>query len=92
MSIDIQHDRTNKRFYIEGPERSKGEITYYIDGNIMTIDHTYVDPEYRNHGYAKQLVKAGVEYAKTNQLKIRPTCSYAYNVIDANYPDLIIRS
>lgn len=90
MESYIKHDTTKGRFYIQGTEKDKGEATYTIKDDVMTINHTYVDPEYRGHQYAKQLVVAGAEFAKSKQLKINPTCSYALKVIERDYPDLMV--
>ena len=38
----------------------------------MTIIHTEVDDSYEGRGLGKQLVKAGVQYARENHLKILP--------------------
>lgn len=92
MDINIKHDIPHKRFYIGDNETPKGEVTYTIENNAMVINHTYVSPENRSFGYAKKLVEASVNYAIQEQMKIRATCSYAYKVVDENYPELLIRS
>ena len=89
MENYIKHDTTKGRFYIEGPEKDKGEVTYLIKDDVMTINHTYVDPVYRGHQYAKHLVVAAIELAQSKQYKINPTCSYALKVVDRDYPELM---
>lgn len=86
----IKHDAAKGRFYIKGTKEDKGFLTYTIQGDVMTMDSTYVDPQYRGHQYAKKLVDAGAEFAKDKQLKINPTCSYALKVVERDYPDLMI--
>ena len=89
MESYIKHDTAKARFYIEGTEKAKGEVTYLIKDDVMTINHTYVDPDYRGHQYAKHLVVAAIELAKSKQFKINPTCSYAHKVVTRDYPDLM---
>lgn len=91
MNNLVQHDIKNQRFYIQDNEKVKGEMTYAIGDSIMVINRTYVDPESRNIGYGRGLVDAGVEYAKSKQMKIRPTCPYAYTIIDNNYGGIMDR-
>lgn len=58
-----------------------GELHYQNgEGNII-IDHTYVNPAFRGKGIAAQLVEAAVDYARQNNLRIVPVCSYARAVL-----------
>lgn len=65
MNNLVKHEKDTHRFYIEDKGKIKGEMTYAIGDDIMVIDYTYVDPESRNLGYGRELVNAGVEYAKS---------------------------
>lgn len=73
---------------------SKGVFELYYDGGkagLMTyswagddkfiIDHTEVDEEYGGKGLGKDLVKAGVEYAREKNVKVIPLCPFAKKVI-----------
>ena len=44
---------------------------------IHTIDHTFVDPSLRGQGVAGKLMEAAVAYFRSENLKVKPTCSYA---------------
>lgn len=48
----------------------------------MIIDHTEVDETYEGKGLGRQLVKAGVEYAREHQLKILPSCPFAKKIFE----------
>ncbi len=89
MKDYIKHDIGNNKLYIEGNKQNKGHVTYTIDNGVMDINGTYVDPDHRGHGYAKELVDAAVEYAKSKNLKLHPTCSYAVKVVDRDYADML---
>lgn len=55
-----------------------GEITYSdTKGGKWIIDHTYVDPKYRNQQIGEQLVKAIVEWAREENIKLLPLCPFA---------------
>ena len=75
-------------------KESKGIFELYYDGKkagLMTyswagddkfiIDHTEVDEEYGGKGLGKDLVKAGVEYAREKNVKVIPLCPFAKKVI-----------
>lgn len=58
--------------------RVVGEITYSdTKGGKWIIDHTYVDPNHRNQQIGEQLVKAVVEWAREENVKLLPLCPFA---------------
>ncbi|WP_026828744.1 GNAT family N-acetyltransferase [Exiguobacterium artemiae] len=55
-----------------------GEITYSdTKGGKWIIDHTYVHPNHRNQQIGEQLVKAIVEWAREENIKLLPLCPFA---------------
>lgn len=55
-----------------------GEMTWSDAGSdMMIIDHTFVDENYRGQGLAEQLVKSGVDKARRENKKIIPLCPFA---------------
>ncbi len=62
-----------------------GEMTYTWAGeDKFIIEHTGVNQEFGGKGLAKQLVIAGVEFARKNHKKIIPLCPYAKATIEKN--------
>ncbi len=82
--MQIQRDEHGQKgaFYIEENGEWIAELTYVKSKGTMTIDHTEVDEQLRGEGVGEDLVKAAVEYARENGLKIKPLCPYAKKVID----------
>lgn len=80
-AMDIQHfdNREQGVFFLNNAENTRlAEMTYqYRNAETIVIDHTFVDPSLRGQGVAKQLFDAGIQFARENQLKIIPICSYA---------------
>lgn len=71
------------RFVIYSNDEFAGEMTFTWAGkDKFIIDHTGVEEKFGGKGYAKQLVMAGVEYARENNLKIIPLCPYAKSRFD----------
>jgi Predicted acetyltransferase len=59
-----------------------GLMTYSWAGDDkFIIDHTEVDEAYGGKGLGKDLVKAGVEYAREKNVKVIPLCPFAKKVI-----------
>ncbi|CAH0417401.1 N-acetyltransferase [Periweissella fabaria] len=77
--------REPERFYQVAPD---GQLLAEIDfpkipgKNAIAITHTFVDPSLRGQGIANQLLTAVIDYAKENDLKIKPECSFAQKVFD----------
>lgn len=72
----------NNKFYVGNEVAPDAEITFQPSGDAIVIDHTYTDPKLRGQGVAKQLVERAVDYARENNLKVVPLCSYARVVIE----------
>jgi predicted GNAT family acetyltransferase len=79
MVYKMKIEHGEGRFYVAGDGKDLAEITYAIDqatGDLV-IDHTFVSEELRGQGAGEGLVKAVVDKAREEQLKIVPVCSYA---------------
>ncbi|MCH2547219.1 MAG: N-acetyltransferase [Alphaproteobacteria bacterium] len=50
---------------------------YRLDGNIIHIPHVEAPPKLRGTGAAGKLMQGIMQIAETENLKIRPICSYA---------------
>ena len=83
-TMEIQRDEHGRKgaFYIDENGEWIAELSYIKEGGIMTIDHTEIDEKLRGEGIGQDLVKAAVEYARENGLKINAVCPYAKKVIE----------
>jgi len=52
-------------------------LKYSIEGGDMKILSTYTPEEFRGRGLAAILMEEAIKYAKENNLRIVPVCSYA---------------
>ena len=75
--MEIKEEKN--RFVLLNDEANEfGEMTWSDAGpDIMIIDHTFVEPEYRGQKLAEKLVLNGVELARREGKKIIPLCPYA---------------
>ncbi|ATP42062.1 GNAT family N-acetyltransferase [Solibacillus sp. R5-41] len=58
------------------------EITWIELNGIMSMDHTYVSNILRGQGVAKKLLDAAANYAREEQLKMTPVCSYVVSAFE----------
>lgn len=83
-------------YFLKRGEQIIGEITY-IPGpetDTWTLNHTYVDPQFRGGRIAKGLLDKVVHEARLEGKKIFPTCSYALVQFkrDRSYDDVWLRT
>ena len=55
-----------------------------LEGNTVSIDHTFVDPSLRGQGVAGTLMQMAVEELRRSGRKAVPVCSYAQKWFDAH--------
>ena len=83
MLIKQKQEGSKGSFYVEEASTMLAEMTYSMTGTkLMIIDHTEVSDELRGKNVGYQLLKATVEYARTNNIKIIPLCPFAKSVFD----------
>ncbi len=80
----IHHEDDSRRgaFFIEREGRRVAELTYRMLGESALVDHTWVDPKLRGGKLAPLLVQAAVDWARRENRKISPACSYVRMVMD----------
>ncbi len=72
------------RFYIEN---ENGEVVGYISyqyesADMIVANSTFVDPSQRGSGVAKKLLDRLATFAREENLKVRPLCSYVVKAFE----------
>jgi len=90
MEEKVIHDKDKSQFIILIGEK-ECYVDYFIEKKKMNLNHTYTNPELRGKGLAAQVVKAALEYAKKNNLKVEPGCTYVQSFISRHkeYEELV---
>jgi len=76
----VVHNPAELRFEIQVGE-DLAELLYQRDGDAIVFHHTFVPPALEGQGIGSQLAQAGLEYAKTNSLRVIPLCSFVESYI-----------
>ena len=75
--MDFKQD-SNKIYLNDDQNHMIAVVTFpKLSEGIVNLDHTFVDPSLRGQGVAGKLMEAAVAYFRSNDLKVKPTCSYA---------------
>ena len=90
MEEQVIHEEENERFVIYS-EGNEVYVQYTPGEKMLNLNHTYTHPELRGKGLAAQVVRAALEYAKENNLKVFPGCSYVQSFLDKHneYKELV---
>ena len=83
MAENIIHEKENERFVMYFDEKEV-YVEYTMAGKEINLYHTYTHPALRGKGLAAQVVRAAFEFAKENNLKVIPTCSYTQAFLAKN--------
>lgn len=84
MKIDHNVDMCTF-FLLDDEGHEVGHITYRIDSeDELRATHTKVQPGHNGRGYAGLLLDALADYAKSQDAKIVPVCSYVEQSFDKN--------
>ncbi len=81
---NIQHKHNDCRgiFFLKQEDSTIAELTYSLENDVMTIDHTETNPEHEGQGIGASLVEESYAFAKANNFKINPLCPFAEVVFD----------
>ncbi|HEX8250274.1 MAG TPA: GNAT family N-acetyltransferase [Pyrinomonadaceae bacterium] len=94
MKIQRQQHGNRGAFFIEENGEWVAEMTYSREGTRkIVIDHTEVSDALKGKGIGKYLVAAAVQYARKNNLLIKPTCPFVKSVLEKSeeYEDVLTK-
>lgn len=75
MTLQILHNPGLFFIVLDGGKNAF--LRYSMEGDVMVIESTYTPERYRSQGLAAKITREALKYAKEQQLKVRPVCSYA---------------
>ena len=73
--MPVEH-RVRERRFVAVTTAGEASLEYDLRDGTMDLQSTFVPPEARGRGIAAELVAAAVVHARSNGLKIIPTCWY----------------
>lgn len=71
----VRHNVGDSRFEVV-EEGLLSVVDYTRTAGEIALTHTYVPVELRGRGIAEKLVRAALAFARTEKLRVVPTCSY----------------
>lgn len=92
MKIELLENPSGGEFVIQENGNRVGEMAYTNAGqDKIIIAHTFVEDAFRGENIGKDLVKAGVDFARDRNLKVIPLCPFAKAEFEkqAEYADVL---
>lgn len=89
-TLEITHNQAANRFETT-VDHQTGYISYQERGDTLVYDHTIVPQALGGRGIGSALVKQALAYARENDKKVVPQCSFvsAYISKHPEYQDLL---
>lgn len=88
--IKITHNESANRFETTIDSHT-GYISYQDRGDELVYDHTIVPQQLGGRGLGSALVKHALDFARQQDKKVVPQCSFVFSYISKNpeYKDLL---
>jgi|tagenome__1003787_1003787.scaffolds.fasta_scaffold20304919_2 predicted GNAT family acetyltransferase len=82
-------DRSQFEAFLDGVRI--GELTYSIDGSVITLIHTGIRPENEGNGHGTALVTQALDQVRDTGMSVVAACDFAQSVIGERpeYRDLL---
>jgi uncharacterized protein len=89
-TIDISNDQVNSRFEVHTGGKTAFLVYRRMPGKLVLV-HTEVPVEFAGQGIGSKLVRAGIEFAREQELAVVPLCPFATEYIRRHqeYLDLV---
>ena len=88
MDIRVVDVPGRGRFEIRADDHVVGLASYHVDGDVMTLPHTEIDPSMGGRGLGTTLVREVLAAARSRQLHVLPYCSFIRKYLHDHPEDL----
>ena len=91
MRIDVRDHPAALQYEVTVDGERAGTLRYTLDGDVVTLVHTEVEPRHEGHGVGAALVKGALEDLRARGKKVRPVCEYVLAYLERHdeYRDLL---
>ena len=92
MALDVRHDTRRERFSAPLGGGQEATLDYSTPRQgVVDLESTVVPRQLRGKGFGRQLVRHVLDFARSNGLRVVPTCPFVARVIEEHpeYRDLV---
>lgn len=80
--LNLTRNDAEQRYELHHGGELIGRIDYRLDGNVVDMYHTEVDPAHGGQGYGHLIVKFALTDAQDTGMRVRPTCPFIAKFLD----------
>ena len=86
----IRHEPDASRF-VADVDGGEATLEYMRDGKRIIFTHTGVPPESEGKGIGASLAKAGLDWARAENLRVVPACPFVFSYVKRHreYGDIV---
>ncbi len=87
----VRKNEAESQYEILVGDEVAGYATYTDRDGARELPHTVVDPKFRGQGLSKPLIKAALDDARADDMRVIPSCPAVERFIEQNpeYSDLV---
>jgi predicted GNAT family acetyltransferase len=85
-SPSVTHNSTANQFEID-TDAGLALLRYALRGNQLDLIHTEVPSELEGQGYGAALVRAALDFARNQELKVIPSCPFVRSYLQRHRED-----
>ena len=91
LDNQVRKNEAEGQYEILVGEEVAGYATYIDRDGARELPHTVVDPKFRGQGLSKPLIKAALDDARADDVRVIPSCPAVERFIEQNpeYGDLV---
>ena len=86
MTFDLVDEPAQGRYVLHLDGEPVGLADYHLDGDVVVIPHTEIDPGRRGGGLGAELVGRVLDHVRAQGRRVRPDCWYVARYI-AGHPE-----
>ena len=76
MTVDVRDHPAALQYEVTVDGEPAGTLRYTLDGDVVTLVHTEVDPKHEGHGVGARLVQGALDDLRARGKKVRPECEF----------------
>ena len=81
----LSHEPDAKRYVLRVDDTIVAVADYNVNGNQISFHHTFTHPQFRNKGYAAEVVEFAIDDVEKNSTyRVVPMCWYVADWFDAH--------
>jgi predicted GNAT family acetyltransferase len=74
--VKVDHNKAERRFEIPLADGAVAFADYRLEDDRVVFPHTVVPPAHEGQGLGSALVRASLDWARAEGLKVVPACSF----------------